>query len=356
MQAAIEDYLPRDFERIPHYAVTTGGTTGSQLRCYVDDVSHEVETAFVHRVWKRVGYRPSRTKATFRGVPFPKLSPGVYWQANPIYNELQFSPFHMSESTLGAYVDRLARYAPSFLHGYPSAIDLLAEYVLRHGLCDRLPSIRAALLHSEACLPAQRERIGAAFRARVFPVYGHSERLILGAECEVEEVYHHVPDYGILEIIAEDGTSCEREGDRGELVGTGLLNRAMPLIRYRTGDHATRRDATCSCGREWDRFSDVEGRWKQDVLLGKTGTRISLTALNMHGPVFERVSRYQYRQREPGRCELRVVAAPGFTEDDRRAIEAAYRAKVGGELDLEVVEVDDIPLTERGKLKMLVRE
>jgi phenylacetate-CoA ligase len=92
------------------------------------------------------------------------------------------------------------------------------------------------------------------------------------------------------------------------------------------------------------------------MLIGKTGARISLTALNMHGPVFERVSRYQYRQREPGRCELRIVGAPGFTGDDRRAIAAAYHAKVGDELDLEVVLVDDIPLTERGKLRMLVRD
>jgi phenylacetate-CoA ligase len=75
----------------------------------------------------------------------------------------------------------------------------------------------------------------------------------------------------------------------------------------------------------------------------------------MHGDVFEHVARYQYYQGEPGRCVLRVMAAPGFSEADEAAILAAYRAKVGDELDMSLEIVDDIPLTERGKLKQLER-
>ena len=47
------------------------------------------------------------------------------------------------------------------------------------------------------------------------------------------------------------------------------------------------------------------------------------------------------------------MAAPEFTEGDRQAIEAAYRDKVGEEVRFIVQLVDDIPLTARGKLKML---
>lgn len=356
VQANPDDFFPRDLSLIPHYEIATGGTSGSQLRFLVDDDSQSVETAFIHRVWKRVGYTPRAVKATFRGVSFGNLPPGVYWQSNPVYREVQFSPFHMSEQTIGAYVRRIVRLAPSFLHGYPSAIAIVAEYVLRNGLVESIPPVRAALLASEACTPEQRERIGRAFRTTVFPIYGHSERLILGAECESEEVYHHVPDYGVLEIIDENGRTCEREGERGELVGTGLHNRSMPLIRYRTGDRATRLDSTCSCGRQWERFTDVEGRWKQDMLTGRSGAAISLTALNMHGAVLDNVVRFQYVHPEPGRCVFRVVPAPGFTDADRLRIESAFRDRVGGELDVVVEVVEAIGLTDRGKLKRVVRE
>jgi phenylacetate-CoA ligase len=356
LQEHRSEYLPHSLPRIPHYEITTGGTSGNQLRFFVQDDSQSVETAFVHRVWRRVGYNARSTKATFRGVPFAHLPRGVYWQPNPIYREIQFSPFHMSEGTLPAYVERLRAFAPDFLHGYPSAIDILAEYILRERLAGTVPPVKAALLASEACEPDQRERIERAFDTRVFPIYGHSERLILGAECESETVYHHVPDYGILEIVDEAGRQCLAEGESGELVGTGLWNRAMPLIRYRTGDLATRLSSCCSCGRRWERFTDVEGRWKQEMLEGADGGRISLTALNMHGPVLANVVRYQYVQKGPGRCLFRVVPAPGFGEDDRARIENAFADKVGDKLDIRVELVDRIELTDRGKLRRLVRE
>ncbi|NOQ50959.1 MAG: phenylacetate--CoA ligase family protein, partial [Desulfuromonadaceae bacterium] len=172
-------------------------------------------------------------------------------------------------------------------------------------------------------------------------------------ECEKNDTYHHFPDYGVLEIIDDHGNSCDREGERGEIVGTGLFNRCMPLIRYRTGDYATRLDSKCECGRNWDRFSDVEGRRKQDMVIGKSGTRISMAALNMHGPLFEQVVRHQFYQDKPGVCVLRVIVAPNFTERDHRAIERAYENKVGEEVQFKIKVVDEIPLTARGKLKML---
>lgn len=347
------DYLPRDFDRIPHYETSTGGTSGNQLKFYVDDCSQAVETAFMHRQWKRVGYTTRCRKATFRGVSFPNLKNGIYWRHNPIYNELQFSPFHMSDKTMDDYVEQIIAFRPEFIHGYPSAIDILAEYVSRNNLSGKLPRIRGVLLGSEGYLPGQKERIEKVFQARVFSWYGHSERLVLAGECEKNSTYHHFPDYGILEIVDEKGRSCEAEGERGEIVGTGVLNWSMPLIRYRTGDLATRLEPQCECGRQYDRFTDV-GAWRKfGMVVGRGGGKISIAALNMHGTIFDKVTRYQYFQERAGYCEIRLMVAPNFSQTDRLAIEKAYRKKVGGELDMRVRIVEDIPLTKRGKLKIL---
>ena len=355
LQSDLGKYLPRCFENIPHYECTTGGTSGNQLTLYLDDNSQSVEMAFMHRQWARVGYTPSHRKATFRGVAFQGLRPGIYWQENPIYREMQFSPFHMSDKTLDGYLEQFIAFKPAFVHGYPSAVDILAEYVLRKGLRDTLPVIKAALLGSEACMPEQRERIERAFGTRVFTWYGHSERVVLGGECEVCPSYHQFPDYGYLEITRPDGTPCE-VGERGEIVGTGFLNRSLPLIRYRTGDYAIRCEPDCACGRHWDRFSNVEGRWEQDMVVGKNGARISIAALNMHGPMFRNVLRYQYYQNVKGKMEIRILPAPAFSVADESAIARAYEHKVGEELDITVRTVSDIPLTTRGKLKRLVSE
>ncbi len=353
LQDKLSDYLPANFNAMPHYETTTGGTSGNQLKVYLDDDSQSVELAFMHRQWMRVGYSPKKRKATFRGVTFGELKPDIFWQHNPVYNELQFSPFHMNEGTLGLYIDQLLRYKPSYLHGYPSAIDMLAAYVLRYGLHGFLPDLKAVLLGSEGASSAQRERIGTAFGARVYSWYGHSERVVLAGECEKNSTYHHFPDYGYLETVDDAGKSCDREGERGEIIGTGFYNRCMPLIRYRTGDYAIRLEPDCECGRKWDRFTNVEGRRKQEMLHGKNGEKISLAALNMHGPLFERVTRYQYCQNRAGEFIIKIVPAPDFSESDRISIEEAYRSKVQESLDCHVELVHEIPLTARGKLKML---
>jgi len=353
VQANQNDYLPRDFNTIPHYETTTGGTSGNQLKIFLDDNAQSVEMGFMHRQWQRVTYTPNHRKATFRGVSFSNLKPGVFWQHNPIYNELQFSPFLMSEANLTLYIEQLIHFTPHYFHGYPSAIDTLAEFVLRNRLTSKLPEIRAVFLGSEGTSANQRERIERAFRTRVYSWYGHSERVILAGECEKNSTYHHFPDYGILEIIDDNGGQCEKEGERGEIIGTGLYNHCMPLIRYRTGDYATRLNSKCSCNRSWDRFTDVEGRWKQDMVIGKQGTHISIAALNMHGSMFDNVVRYQYFQDKVGQCTIKVMVGPDFSEQDSLRLQKAYSQKAGEEITFTIKKVEDIPLTNRGKLKIL---
>jgi len=353
LQDRFEEFLPDNLDNIPHYEISTGGTSGNQLNFYVESSSQAIELGFMHRQWQRIGYTPRSRKATFRGVAFPDLDSGIYWQHNPIYNELQFSPFHMSEITLGSYVEQIHRYKPQYLHGFPSAIDILAEYVERNSLHGEFSSLKAVLLGSEGVLPGQIERIESAFKSRAFSWYGHSERLIMAGECESTDAYHQFPDYGLAEIIDDTTNEPAKIGERGELVGTGFINRSMPLIRYKTGDTATRLDTACECGRNWDRFTDVEGRWDQHMVIGKNGENISIAALNMHGPIFKKVQRYQYFQESIGVCELRVMVSPQFTEGDRLDIEHAYLDKIGTDLALTVNIVEDIPLTSRGKLKLL---
>jgi phenylacetate-CoA ligase len=354
LQQHFPDYLPRDLDRILHYECSTGGTSGNQLNFHLDDSSQAIEMAFMHRQWARVGYHHRSTKATFRGVEFSNISRHVFWQRNPVYNELQFSPYHMNPSTLGTYVDKLLEFQPDYIHGYPSAIAILARYILMQGVSVNRLKIRAVLLGSEGLDPGQAEVIESALKARAFSWYGHSERLVLAGECEKTRVYHHFPDYGVLELTAEDGSPVTEDGGAGEIVGTGLYNRSLPLIRYRTGDRARRRDCRCSCRRAFDRFDQVEGRWQQEFIIGRQGSKISLAALNMHGPFFDNVIRYQYYQDRPGTMELRVMVNERFTDENIGELQKAFERKTGDELGVTVRVVEEISLTARGKLQRLI--
>lgn len=350
-----KSYTPRCLPRIAHHVATTGGTSGEQLRFFEDDTTYARENAYMHCQWSRAGYSPHLRKATFRGVTFHQRHGKSLWQENPIHNELQLSPFHLNETTAATYLDRLVAYAPRFLHGYPSAISVLAEYVNRTGLHASIPPITAVLLGSEACSSDQRSKIARAFNARVYTWYGHSERTILGGECEFDTAFHHFPNYGVVEIISPEGRAC-RDGEVGELVGTGFLNRSMPMIRYRTDDFAKARDYHCRCGRMFNRFSDVEGhRCCEGIVIGRNGTQISSAALNMHNEVFNNVVRFQYRQSERGRLELLMVPNPFFTESDKQQILLEHKRKLGDEIEIELRFVDEIPLTSSGKQRRIIQ-
>lgn len=98
----------------------------------------------------------------------------------------------------------------------------------------------------------------------------------------------------------------------------------------------------------------MQGHHYNEGLVGRTGAWSSTSAINMHGPIFDRVKRFQYVQDEPGEVTIRIEPAPGFSEEDARAIEAAHHAKAGDEIRFTVDCVDEIPLTKRGKLRRVV--
>lgn len=356
LRERFQEFVPQCIDRIPHRIAHTSGSSGQLLAFLEDASSYAREMAHIHAQWRRVGYAPRCRKATFRDIVLGESKPDVFWRMNPIHNELQFSPFHLNESNLRICVQKIVEYRPQFLHGYPSAIDVVAEYVERHHLEDRLPPILAALLCGEGCSSHQRERIARALRTRVYTWYGHSERTVLAGECEHSRCYHAFPTYGLAEILAADGSPCG-VGEEGEIVGTGLLNRSMPLIRYRTDDYAVRREPCGKCSRAWDCFSEVRGRRDcEGYVIGKSGVRVSAATLETPSSVFCNVVRFQYHQRKAGELRIRIVPNPGFSPDDETRILAAHKSRLRDEMTIVVERVAEIPLTTTGKQRWIISE
>ena len=263
------------------------------------------------------------------------------------------SPFHLSEDNLPRYVEVIKKIKPKYIHGYPSAITILAKYVEQN--INDFPKINAVLGVSENVYSGQREVIERAFKTRFFSFYGQSEKVIMAHECEWDRRYHAFPEYGITELLDKNGEPVG-EGERGELIGTGFLNHSMPFIRYSTGDYAVLSDQKCKCGRKHLILDDLVGRWAQEVIIGKDGAPISLTALNFHSDIFSNIYSYQFVQKKEGELVLRIIPKSTITDAEHDIIKLAFLLKVGSNIDLSIQTVNEIPLTPRGKHKLLVRE
>lgn len=334
--------------------VTTGGTSGEPMRFYMSSSRHAPEFAHLTSAWSRAGYRVGDPMAVLRGRLIKVPVKGMHYEYDPLFRHHYYSTFHMAPGDLRNYLDHMHRVKPRFIHAYPSSLFALAKFMRAEGL--NFPSsIRAALLESEPVLPLHRELIEGKMGLRLFSCYGHSEKLVMAANCESSNHYHVLPTYGYCEVLKEDGTTTG-EGGTGDLTGTGFVNDVMPFIRYGTGDQVVQGSDRCeACGRHHMQITSIEGRWGQEFLVCRDGsTLIYMTSLNLHDDTFDGIARFQLVQDRPGEAVLLLVPVPGAPRDAGK-FSKHFAPKLGHGVDLSIQFVDEIPLTRAGKQPMILQ-
>jgi phenylacetate-CoA ligase len=93
--------------------------------------------------------------------------------------------------------------------------------------------------------------------------------------CQPNE-YHLPKGYQYMEIYDFENERLCNEGEQGEVIITGLVKHAMPIIRYRLGDVACFTGKACSCGDSNPVFT-LSGRAGEDFKLG--GAYISMNVI-----------------------------------------------------------------------------
>lgn len=336
--------------------VTTGGTSGTPLSFTINADRSAIEYAHLTAAWARVGFAPGDTLAVFRGRVVEEDRRGLRHHFDPLLRQHFYGNFHMTEDNMRRYLDHVRTIGPCFLHVYPSSVDALARFV-RRTQTPPPSNIRGIIAESEIVYPDQRARAEEAFACRYFSCYGHTEKLVLAAECEHSTDAHVDPLYGFCELLDDEGRPITTPGQEGEIVGTGFINTVVPFIRYRTGDRAVYVGQRCgACGREHLLLRDIAGHRTQEMLVAADGSRISWTAVNMHDDTFDRVRRFQFHQRHAGHAVLRIVPATGFGEADLTRIRRHLAVKLEGRLTFDAEICDDIPLTGRGKATYVLQE
>lgn|GEM_PF-116287 len=329
--------------------VSTGGSGGAPLRFYIGAGRSATEYAYLVAGWQRVGYQLVTPQAVLRGQVVRANDHRLRHEYDPILRRHYYSNFHTSDEDIRKYLDHISRIGPCFLFVYPSSVAALARFVEHTGIAGP-GNIRGILAGSEIVYPEDRAVAERVFAVRYFSWYGHSEKLVMAAECEHSTDYHVWPTYGYAELLDECDQPVNKPGQRGEIVATGFINTIVPFIRYRTGDYATYVDDHCeACGRQHVVIRDIRGHRTQEMLVAEDGSLISWTALNMHDDTFERVRQFQFYQDTPGRATLRLVPLNGFGEADRRRIAENVGKKVGDRLQFQIETCDTLPIAQSGK-------
>jgi phenylacetate-CoA ligase len=351
VRARINDLLTARHPRASWLHGHTSGTTGSPLSVWYDRRTCIENNAQDRRqkIWG--GMQPGDWIGMFLGrviVPPPQSRP-PFWRVNLVQREVWFSSFHMSEETLALYVAEIRRRGLQFLEGYPSTLFILATYLRRTG---QQLSMRAVFTSSETLHPVQREVIEQTFDCRLFDFYGMAERTIFAGECEMHAGRHLAEDFGYTEVVDESGNPVPT-GSWGYLVGTSLHNTAMPMIRYRTNDVSRVLEEPCACGRTF-RVLDPVTTKAEDVIMTPDGRLISPSILTHPFKPFSQLVKSQVIQLSPDRVQVKLVAGSGFSEAQQEELIGGLRARLGPLMQIEVVQVEDIPPEPSGKYRWVI--
>jgi phenylacetate-CoA ligase len=330
----------------------TSGSTGTSLTIYWDRPSvQHLMAAFEARVRNpvMVGKDTPRSMLGGRAVVKGATKSPPFWRYNRRWQQLYLSSYHVSNANAPGYIEAIRKHRSVWLTGYGSAIAALAEAAMERGV-DPLP-LRGVVVSGDTLQPGMRASIEKFFQCRCYDSYGQVEGVAMAMECEHGRL-HVVPEVGIVEILRDDGTAAA-PGEVGELVGTTLCNMAMPLLRYRTGDEAAMAvDQSCACGAETPIIEALEGR-TDDYLVTLDGRRIGrLSTAMKRSPSIHSA---QLRQHRPGHARLLVRPTATYKPEDAEAVKADILERIGP-FEIDIVEVDEIPTTPKGKTPLVVRE
>lgn len=333
--------------------ITTGGSTGVPTGMYRDRISFAKELASKAHQYKRVRWREGDRQMVFRGL---QIDAADRMQFAPDFNELRCSTYEFIPAQMEVYRQKAFEYQPEWIRCYPSSGYVFADYLKDSG--KPFPKIKGMLCSSENLYGFQKNLFREVFgvEARLFVHYGHYEMSALAGFCEHTDDYHVLPQYGYVEVVDKQGNLVTRAGEVGEIIATSFIMEATPFVRFKTEDLAVFKSWGCKeCGRPYQIWERIEGRL-QELIQTATGRLISTSMLNMHDDSYDYLKQFQFHQKEKGSVVFRFVAKDNFSAAALRETQAKLQNKLGGDIVLKMEAVKEIPLTKRGKHRLLIQE
>ncbi|MGD9597417.1 MAG: phenylacetate--CoA ligase family protein [Steroidobacteraceae bacterium] len=342
-----EDLKSDEFEAHQPILGQSGGSTGKRRHFWLSQRSFDLEIAAVWRHYNAAGYghgdRCAALYLPLEGVLADRLH-WDEWESRLRYLNTR----QLSRERLHAMVGAAVSFRAKVLWTYPSHLEMFVQYVEETG-DDRFRP-RVIVTNAEVLYEHQREHARRVLGCDVFDWYGLGEHVAAAAECE-QHGYHIPEEIVAVEIIAGDRQAPE--GEPGEIIGTCFENYAQPLIRYRTGDYAVRRHDRCSCGRAHAMLREIGGR-TQDIVSTPEGGWCAFRHGLFGVDEVPGLHAVQLEQVEVRRFVAHAVAPQGLSEEARGILAKRVIEAIGFDAAVEIVLVEDIPRTERGKRRLVI--
>ena len=250
-----------------------------------------------------------------------------------------------ADNHLGAACERLSEGKMDVLLGWPSLLSGLVAFADKRNV--KVPKLRTIVSYGEVLTDEDRELIGKAFGCPVFDRYACTELGVIahdfpgGPRLGINEASY------VVELLEPERDLPAKPGTRGRVVITDLYSKAIPLIRYDTGDTALVAEAGLR-----PHISRIEGRYNETIFDTKGNPMLSLQLYSALDWSQKKLMRqFQIAQTAETSYELVVIPKSRL---DACALVSGMKAVLGEDAEVAVRLVDKIDPLPSGKRPVIV--
>jgi len=352
-QRFYSDLMSEHHDKTAVLRISTSGSTGEPLSCWVDRRQLEIRWAATLRGLEWAGYRfgDRSVRLWHQNIGMDRVQAWKEKLDSWLCRRELVPAFEFDSERVRAMQEVIRRHRPRLVEGYAESFHYLARAGLDPDL--RALGIRGLMSSAQTLDGRSRQTIEEAFGAKVFDKYGSREFSGIAYECRTGG-RHVVAESYVVELLVEGRPA--KPGELGEVVVTDLNNFVMPFVRYQIGDlaYAVDNREPCACGRSLPRIGDIEGR-VQSIVLGANGRAIpSSFFFHLLKDYGYAVSRFQIEQTAPGRVVFRYVRADRFHPRVLSELADRMRRYLGGEMEIVLEPVGRIEMVPTGKYRAVV--
>lgn len=345
-----DSFLSNQFNANDRIAVITSGSTGTPFKTFqhkdkknrnIADTLYFASRAgynlgnklYYFKIWSQYNQKSILLQKMQNIVPIDVLN--LKLRAKEVINK-----FNKNESPI------------SFL-GYVSAFETLCKSLEKENNLSKSLKVASIITMSESPNEYTSKMGKIFFNCPVLSRYSNIENGILA-----QQTHDSAEDYLInrasyfLEIIDLNSNEVLPYGNLGRIVVTDFYNKAMPLIRYDTGDLGVMKLKTIN-GIEHQVLTKIEGR-QLDQIYNTNGDLISSYIVYKNMWNYTEIEQYQLIQKDKNKYVFKI-SIDGKFERENQLIEE-FLQYLGHDADFSIEYVKEIPLIASGKRRKVVNE
>lgn len=351
IQEKTETLITRSSKKKDLYPFKTGGSTGKAVTVFCDFKAIEKGIGAALRSFRWTGWDIGEPSGSAWGNPPPKNTIKEKLKNALLEPQIFLDTMKLNNKTMFEFIDKWNKTKPTLLHGHSHSLFIFSKFCKKYKIDDIRPE--GIISVSMMLMPGERKSIEDVFQCKVTDLYGCEEVGLIACECKNHNGMHINMENVYVEFVGPNGDEVSL-GEEGAIVVTSLLNKSMPLIRYKIEDVGIPSEKKCSCGRNLPLLDGIIGR-VADFLVRKDGSLVAgVSLVERTLTAISGIEQMQIVQEDVENISVNLVKGDMFDEDKEKALIQELKNSLGDDVNIAICIKDKIHPEPSGKYRFSI--